>query len=382
MDGVFSLASVANVLAWILPFMVVLGAVVIVHELGHFLVARYHGVKVEVFSIGFGPEIAGFHDRKGTRWRLAWIPLGGYVKFKGDENAASMPSSEELAGMTAEDRKGNFHALPVGPRAAVVAAGPVANFLLAIVIFTVWFLVMGKLIIEPTIEAVAPGSPAEKAGLMPRDKVLAIDGEPIKSFDDMQRIVMLSAGTELRLTVERAGEHLTLTATPELRETKDPFGNTAKVALLGISRTTKSEDVRVEQFGLLGAFQKSLTETYFYAKQPVLFFKSLILGKASSDQLGGPIRIAEYSHHVAAMGLAELIHWTAIISISIGLLNLFPIPVLDGGHLLFYGIEAIAGHPLSQRAQEIGFQIGFALILVLMIVATWNDVIHVWGRLG
>jgi regulator of sigma E protease len=382
MGGFVSLASLGNVFTWIMPVLLVLGVVVIIHELGHFLVARYYGVDVEVFSIGFGPEIFGFRDRKGTRWRVSWIPLGGYVRFKGDENAASMPSAEELKALTAEERKGNFHALPVAPRAAVVAAGPLANFVLAFVIFVFWFMVMGKVIIEPRIETVTPGSPAEKAGLMPRDRILAIDGKLIQSFDDMQRIVMLSAGVELTLSVERDGQSLALKATPELRETKDAFGNTAKVALLGISRTTRSEDVTVERYGFLGAVEKSVAETYYIAKQPLVFFKELILGRASADQLGGPLRIAEYSHQVASMGWVELIRWTAIISISIGFLNLFPIPILDGGHLLFYGVEAIAGRPLNQRAQEIGFQIGFALILVLMIVATWNDAIHLLGRLG
>jgi regulator of sigma E protease len=253
---------------------------------------------------------------------------------------------------------------------------------LAIAIFTGVFMVMGKVIIDPKIETVIPGSPAQKAGLAPGDRILEIDGKAIRSFDDILPIVMLNAGVELTLNVERDGKRLVLKATPELSETKDLLGQSVKMGMLGVSRSNKKEDEIHEPYGFFGALGRSVSETYFLTKQTVVFLKDLVLGKASSDQLGGPIRIAEYSHQIATMGWSKLIHWTAMISISIGFLNLLPIPVLDGGHLLFYGIEAIAGHPLSHRAQEIGFQIGFAFILVLMIVATWNDVIHIWGRLG
>jgi regulator of sigma E protease len=371
-----------SVLTWIVPFLFVLGVVVFVHEMGHFLVARYFGVAVDAFSIGFGPELFGFVDRHGTRWRLAAVPLGGYVKFRGDENAASMPSREDLERMTEEERRGNFHAKPVAQRAAVVAAGPIANFILAIVILTFWFMFVGKPILEPRVETVEPGSAAEAAGIKPGDLIVGIAGSRVQSFDEVQRVVMLNADTEMEVVVQRGGQELALRATPRLKETKDRFGNVMKIGLLGIGRPTKPEDVRVETYGPVDAFGYSLAETWFWTKQPIVFIQKLTTGQADADQLGGPIRIAQLSREVASVSILELFRWIAIISINIGLLNLFPIPLLDGGHLLFYGIEAIRGRPLSERTLEIGFRIGFALVIMLMIFATRNDVIHLLRRIG
>lgn len=367
-------------LSWVLPFLFVLGVVVFVHEMGHFLVARYFGVTVETFSIGFGPEIGGFYDRYGTRWRLAWVPLGGYVKFKGDENAASVPSKASLEGLSEDERRGNFHAKPVAQRAAVVAAGPLANFVLAIVILTAWFIFMGKPILEPRVATVEPSSAAAEAGFQPDDLIRSIGGSRIDSFDDVQRIVMLNAETPLSILVERRGRMLSLEATPRLKETKDRFGNVVQIGLLGIGR--KNENVTFRQFGPVEAFSQSLSETYFWMKQPLIFIKKLAIGQASGDQVRGVVGIAQLSREVASIGFVELFRWIAIISINIGLLNLFPIPMLDGGHLLFYGIEAIRGRPLSERTMEIGFRIGFALVIMLMIFATRNDVIHLIRQMG
>ena len=367
-------------LSWVLPFLFVLGVVVFVHELGHFLVARYFGVNIETFSIGFGPEIWGFHDRYGTRWRLAWVPLGGYVKFEGDDNAASVPSRQDLDQLSEEEKKGNFHAKPVGQRAAVVLAGPLANFVLAIVILTFWFMYAGKPILEPRVATVEPGSAAAHAGFQPGDVIRNIDGTAIESFDEVQRIVMLSAEAPLNITVDRKGQEITLKATPELKETKDRFGNEVQIGLLGIGR--KNEDVTIKRFGPVGAFSQSLSETYFWLKQPLIFIQKLALGQASGDQVRGVVGIAQLSREVASIGFVELFRWIAIISINIGLLNLFPIPMLDGGHLLFYGIEAIRGRPLSERTMEIGFRIGFALVIMLMLFATRNDVIHLIRQMG
>jgi regulator of sigma E protease len=362
-------------LSWVLPFLFVLSVVVFVHEMGHFLVARYFGVTVETFSIGFGPEIGGFYDRRGTRWRLAWIPLGGYVKFKGDENAASVPASQgDVAHMSPAEREGNFHAKPVGQRAAVVAAGPMANFILSIFILTLWFMFMGKPILEPLVSEIQPGGAAAEAGFKTGDVIRDIDGSEIESFDEVQRIVMLNAQTELVISVERDGQLITLTATPQLKEMTDRFGNQVKIGLLGIS--SRNEDREIKTFGPVGAFSESLSETYFWLKQPLIFIQKLTVGQASGEEVRGVVGIAQLSREVASIGFVELFRWIAIISINIGLLNLFPIPLLDGGHLLFYGIEAIRGRPLSERTMEIGFRIGFALVIMLMLFATRNDVIH------
>ncbi len=370
-----------TVLAWALPFIVVLGLVVFIHEMGHFLIARLNGVAVEAFSIGFGPEIAGFHDKQGTRWRIAWIPLGGYVKFLGDENAASMPSAEAAANVSAEDRARMFQFKPVGVRAAVVAAGPLANFVLALVIFTGLFMAYGKTVIEPQVDEVVAGTPAAAAGVEPGDLILSIDGENIESFQDMVRIVGLSAGSPLDIVVRRNGEQKLLTVTPELVETETRFGKT-KIARIGIRGAGDRTNVAIKTYSPVEALAESARETYFWIKQPLIFIGELIGGRASADQLGGPVRIAQMSKEVASVGIPELLRWTAIISISIGLINLFPIPVLDGGHLVFYGIEAIRGRPLNEKAQEIGFRIGLALVLMLMIFVTWNDVTQLIGSGG
>jgi regulator of sigma E protease len=373
-------ASIWFYLSWVVPFLFVLGVVVFVHEMGHFLVARFYGVTVEAFSIGFGPEIVGFYDRYGTRWRLALIPLGGYVKFKGDENAASVPSRGEIDKLSEEERQGNFHAKPLHQRAAVVAAGPVANFILSIVILSIWFMAFGKPILEPRVAVVQPGGAAAEAGFKPGDLIQEIDGSRIESFDEVQRIVMLSAEDELTIRVERDGQPITLTATPKLEEIKDRFGSPVRIGLLGIQNA--ANDVKIKDLGPVGAVGQSLTETYFWMQQPFVFIQKIIIGQASGEEVRGIVGIAELSRGVASIGFVELFRWIAIISINIGLLNLFPIPILDGGHLMFYGIEAIRGRPLSERTMEIGFRIGFALVIMLMLFATRNDVIHLLRRFG
>ena len=370
-----------TVLSWALPFVIVLGIVVFIHEMGHFLVARMHGVAIEAFSIGFGPEIAGFHDKHGTRWRIAWVPLGGYVKFLGDENAASMPSQEAGAHVSPEERARMFQFKPVSARALVVAAGPFANFVLALVIFSGLFMAYGKTVIEPRVDEVVAESPAERAGFQPDDLILSIDGDEVESFQEMVRIVGLRAEQPLDMVVERNGERLNLTVTPELVETESRFGS-AKIARIGIRGSGERSDVITKTYGPVEAVGQSVQETYFWMKQPIIFIGELIGGRASADQLGGPVRIAQMSKEVASIGIPELLRWTAIISISIGLINLFPIPVLDGGHLVFYGIEAIRGKPLNEKAQEIGFRIGMALVLMLMVFVTWNDVMQLIGRSG
>jgi regulator of sigma E protease len=365
-----------GLIGYVIPFLFVLTIVVFFHELGHFLVARWAGVKVLTFSLGFGPELAGFNDRHGTRWKISAIPLGGYVKFFGDETEASTPSSEALANMTADERKDSFHHKKVGPRAAIVAAGPIANFILAIVIFGCLFTFFGKPSTSARVDQVQAGSAAAAAGFQPGDVVTAIDGNAIDNFTAMQRIVSTSAGTKLVFSVKRGNSVVSLDATPELREIKDSFGNTHRVGILGITRSATPGEANTERVNPATAFWLGAKETWFVAKSTLLYIGDVFTRKASADQVGGPIRIAQISGQVATFGLSALIHLAAVLSVSIGLLNLFPVPMLDGGHLLFYAVEAIRGRPLSEMSQEMGFRVGLALVLMLMVFATYNDILH------
>ena len=363
-------------IGYIIPFLFVLTIVVFFHELGHFLVARWNGVKVLTFSLGFGPELAGFNDRHGTRWKISAIPLGGYVKFFGDESEASTPSSESLASMTAEERAGSFHHKKVGPRAAIVAAGPIANFLLAIVIFTCLFTFFGKPSTTARVDKVEAGSAADKTGFQAGDVVTAIDGKAIGSFSEMQRMVGTRAGEQLNFTIKRGESSLQLQGTPQQREVKDSFGNVHRLGVLGITRATNPGDTVTERVDPATALVLGVKETWFVVERTLAYIGGIFTGREAADQVGGPIRIAQISGQVATIGVAALIHLAAVLSISIGLLNLFPVPLLDGGHLLFYAVEALRGRPLSERAQEMGFRIGLGLVLMLMVFATYNDILH------
>jgi regulator of sigma E protease len=366
-----------GLIGYIIPFLFVLTIVVFFHELGHFLVARWAGVKVLTFSLGFGPELVGFNDRHGTRWKISAIPLGGYVKFFGDESEASTPASAEtLAGMTDEERAGSFHHKKVGARAAIVAAGPIANFILAIVIFTCLFTFFGKPSTTARVDKIEAASAAERAGFQVGDVVTAIDGKKIGSFSDMQRFVSVRAGDTLTFTVKRGDSTLQLKGTPELREVKDPFGNTHKLGVMGITRATAPGDVVTERVDPATAAWLGVKETWFVVDRTLAYIGGVFTGREAADQVGGPLRIAQISGQVATIGLAALVHLAAVLSISIGLLNLFPVPLLDGGHLLFYLVEAVRGRPLSERAQEMGFRIGLGLVLMLMVFATYNDILH------
>jgi regulator of sigma E protease len=376
MDTLVQLSGFGDtVLGYLLPFLFVLTVVVFVHELGHFLVARWCGVAVKTFSIGFGPEIVGFNDRHGTRWKLSWIPLGGYVKFIDDENAASA-GQKSLEQLSPEERAHSFQGKPLHQRAAIVAAGPIANFILAILIFTLIFGLFGERITAAKVDIVSPGSAAERAGFLPGDKVVSIDGQVIESFSEMQRIVGMSPDQPLHFVVERDGKTVEITATPERKEITDNFGNVIRLGLLGIQRSASPDDWTLKRHDPVTAFVMALKECYFVVSRSLGYLFDVVTGREAADQLGGPIRIAQVSGQVATAGFVALLNLAAIISVSIGLLNLFPIPMLDGGHLLFYSIEAIRGRPLSESTQEIGFRIGLAFVLMLMIFATWNDLIH------
>jgi regulator of sigma E protease len=378
MDTLLKLSGFGDtLLSYLLPFLFVLTIVVFFHELGHFLVARWCGVASKVFSIGFGPEIVGFNDRHGTRWRISWIPLGGYVKFIDDDNVASGQSGRKtLEGLSEEDRMRSFQGKSLAARVAIVVAGPIANFLLAIAIFTAIFTFFGERTTAAKVDIVNPGSAAERAGFKPGDRVVKIDGQAIDSFGQMQRIVGMSPNQQLHFGVERADRQIEIVATPELKEITDNFGNTMRIGLLGIQRSASPDDWTLKRHDPLTAFVMAIKECYFVISRSLGYLYDVVTGREAPDQLGGPIRIAQVSAQVASAGFFALLNLAAIISVSIGLINLFPIPMLDGGHLLFYGIEAIRGKPLSESTQEIGFRIGLAFVLMLMIFATWNDLIH------
>jgi regulator of sigma E protease len=365
-----------GVVAYIIPFLFVLSLVVFFHELGHFLVARWCGVRVLVFSIGFGPELIGFNDRHGTRWKISAIPLGGFVKFFGDENAASVPDKARLAAMDAQERADSFMFQPVAKRAAIVVAGPLANFLLAVVIFAGVFMLYGKQTMSARVDSVQPDSAAAAAGFKTGDLVVAINGRPVESFNEMQRMVSGSAGETLAVTIDRDGSRLVLQAKPALKEVKDNFGNVQHIGVLGISRSMAPEDLKLHPVAPPQAVVMAVQETWSVIERTLGYIGGVIAGREAANQLGGPIRIAQMSGQVASFGFVPLIQLAAVLSVSIGLLNLFPIPLLDGGHLLFYIIEGVRGRPLSERAQEVGFRIGLAIVLMLMIFATFNDIVH------
>jgi regulator of sigma E protease len=452
------------ILGYVIPFLFVLTIVVFFHELGHFWVARRCGVKIDAFSVGFGPELFGFNDRHGTRWRFAAIPLGGYVRFHGDDSAASTPDLQKLEKMSASEKKISFFHQPVRNRAAIVAAGPIANFILAIVIFAGVLYGIGRTMTTPVLEVVRAGGPAQVAGLQAGDRVISINGKQIDGYEDIIRVTSLSAGDKLAFVVERKGKDVAATITPSLRELKDNFGSTHRIGDIGISRwparansirpnsaameagmqpgdlivsidgkpveafedlprivsgalgkkltlvvqrgnqrmtlvatpkphpnnpkagvlgienPSKPEDTFRKRFGVIESIGLGFSETWFVIERTMAYIGGIIVGKESIDQLGGPIRIGQVAGEVAAQSFYDLLRLTAVLSVSIGLLNLFPVPLLDGGHLLFYAIEAIRGRPLSERAQEYGFRIGLAFVMLLMIVATWNDIFQLFLR--
>jgi len=370
----------AGFTGWILPFLFGLSVVVFFHELGHFLVARWCGVQVLTFSVGFGAEIVGFNDRYGTRWKLSSIPLGGYVKFFGDDNAASVPDEAAVANMTEAEKRQSFFHQPVGRRAAIVAAGPIANFILAIVIFATIFAFYGRQTTTARVDSVLPDSAAAAAGLKPGDVVLAIDGRTIESFSDMQRVVSANAGRTLTFQIDRGGAPMTLTATPALKQGKDGFGNNTCQAVLGVSRSMAPGDIKTQHVNPLAAVWLGTKETWSIIDRTFSYIGGLFAGRECADQLGGPIRIAQISGQVASLGFMPVLQLAAMLSVSIGLLNLFPVPLLDGGHLMFYLVEATRGRPLSAKAQEIGFRIGFAIVVMLMIFTVFNDTIQLLPR--
>ncbi|MGA8169783.1 MAG: RIP metalloprotease RseP [Methylocystis sp.] len=372
-----------TVLTYILPFMVVLSVVVFVHEYGHFIVGRWCGIQVDAFSLGFGPELCAFDDSKGTRWRIAAIPLGGYVKFHGDANAASAGDTRELGQMSEAERSVTFFAQPVWKRAAVVFAGPLFNFLLTIAIFIGIFAYFGQpetvdghTLMKPRISTVQDGGAGAAAGFRAGDLVKSIDGEAIGSFSKFQHIIAESAGKTLHIVVSRDNAETTLTATPVLTEVDGPNGK-REIGRLSLNSSADFRDMVMQPCGPVQAVGLGLRETWNIVVQTGRFVGGLISGREKADQLSGPIGIAEASGHMAqqipTLGIWPLVNLIALLSVSIGLLNLMPVPLLDGGHLMFFAIEALRGRALNERVQEYAYRVGLAMVCSLMLFATYND---------
>jgi len=368
-------AHLASVAGSILPFLFVLSIVVFFHEMGHFLIGRLCGVKVDTFSLGFGPEIAHFVDRWGTRWRLAALPLGGYVKFHGDANGASMTDNDAVAAMPDAEKKVTFFGQNVWKRAAIVVAGPLANFVLAIVIFTGIFSIHGRAVLVPQVAKISHDSAAAAAGFRPDDVIVSIDGRKMDSFEDVQRIVQGSSDVPLTFVVARQGKDVTLIATPRRRSMTTAIG-LSDVGVLGVEAKAAAANWHIQRYGVVQSFQLASSETWYIIEQTGAYARGLILGRESTDQLSGPIRIAEVSGEMAKVGFAALLNLAAVLSISIGILNLLPIPLLDGGHLVYYAIEAVRGKALNEKIQQVGFKIGLTFVLGLMILATYNDILR------
>jgi regulator of sigma E protease len=386
---------VGNILVYILPIVVVLGVVVTVHELGHFLAARWLGTAVERFSIGFGRAIFARQDKAGVEWRVGWLPLGGYVKFAGDENASSMPDQESLEELRREivAREGPgalhryFHFKPLWQRAIIVAAGPAANFVLAIAIFAGLLLAFGQPIEPARIDGVRAGSPAERAGFHAGDVVVSVDGKTIENFTDLQMKVLLRSGTPMQFVIRRGGGELALTATPQRGPVVDQLGHTQQLGTLGLEYKRRPGDVQIRRYGPVEAVGAGAARCWDRITTTVQYLGRLVTGRETAEQLSGPLGMAQLSGDIAKktaevspnlpMLLANwgltMLELIASISVGIGFLNLLPVPVLDGGHLLFYVFEGVARRPLTAKVQAAGYRLGLALVLGLMLFATWND---------
>jgi len=363
------MASMINFGEHLLPFLLVLTALVFVHELGHYLVARYNKVKIEVFSIGFGPELFGWNDRAGTRWKFSVIPLGGYVRMLGDADASSRPDAKSMKKMTAKEKAQTLHSKKVSQRMAVSAAGPIANFLFAIVVFSVLFLMKGEPIITTTVGGLTPGKLAEKSGLIEGDKILSLNGVGVDTFNDMRNLIIDNKGKEINVRFMRGNEVKSLTI--KMVET-DNMGNERPVGVLGIIPSLP-EYHKVNPYE---AITHAIKRTWIISADTLVGIGQIIVGRGSSDELGGILSIGDMAGKSAKGGLAALFAFMAILSINLGLINLLPIPVLDGGHIFFYAIEGIRGKPVPEKIQEYAFMIGLAIVVSIMLISTWNDIVR------
>lgn len=359
-----------NILHTLFAFFIVLSVIVFVHEFGHYIIAKWCGVKIDAFSIGFGKELIGYTDKSGTRWKIAALPLGGYVKMFGDSSEASTADAEKLESLSDAEKALTFHYKPLPKKAAIVAAGPIANFILTIVLFTYFIMTSGLPSTEPVAGQIMPGSPAETAGLKPDDRILRIEDEEIGNFNDIIYTISTNLGTPVTLHIERGGKLMDVTLTPKETEDEDGLGNKIKRPLIGI----KSKDIKLENVGLPTAIGESVKRTYMICTTTLKAVGQMITGQRGLSDLKGPIGIAQLSGQAANKDLFTVLWLIALISANLGLVNLFPIPLLDGGHLVYYCVEAVRGRPMAQKAQEWGFKMGGALLITLMAFTVFNDI--------
>ena len=352
-----------------------LTVIVFVHEMGHYLVARWNGVAIHTFSLGFGPELLGFNDKRGTRWKISAIPLGGYVRFVGDMNAASVPDPEAAAALPQEEQDRLFLNKNVWQRMAVVAAGPAANLLFTFLVLYALLLGYGRYTVAPVIGEVIPGGVAAEAGLLTGDRVTAVDGFTVRGFEDFQRLIATSPGRGVTVVVDRNAEVLSFSLTPESVETTDRFGNAHRIGRIGVSRSIEEGDVQFYRPGPVEAVGMTVEDMQLIVVRTAAFIGDLFTERRDFRNLGGPVEIAKASGEIASLGPTALVFFMATVSLSIGIFNLLPIPMLDGGHLVFYIAEALRGRPLSVRVQELGFRVGFAAIMSLFILVLVTNTI-------
>ena len=374
------LRSALEWMGWyVIPFIFVMSMIVFFHELGHYLVGRWCGVKIDAFSMGFGPELFSWVDKKGTRWRLAAFPLGGYVKFHGDANAASAGEAADIGALPAEERRLTLAGQPLRNRAAIVAAGPIANFILAFVIFTGLFMGFGRVEHSARIGEVELNSPAAKAGFAAGDLVKSIDGEPISTFQDLQQATMLSTGLPMTFVVVRDGGDKQITATPEIAAVdQGPLGK-RRMGHLGLVSSHDPSDTKFERCGLPTCAAWGGEQVWFIVKATGAYVGGLFAGRESADNLSGPIAVSQIAGEMAKISLWQLFSLAALFSVSVGLMNLLPVPLLDGGHLMFYALEGLRGRPLSERMQQIGLRVGIAFVTMLVIFTTSHDILRLVG---